>query len=1316
MRDNLEDLRGLEGLSGLSDQERSAWVRLNSDKLKGKSSRFADRLYRNQQYIKKFGIDSFNSYDKDQRDEIYKDTVAKEAFAKRWSPYTDKKGADGNFIVDPNKGMGNAEEFQKYFAMDADSQIELMRSGWKPTPQMNKELKQKRENEKKILTGQDAWLGAPAYAQGAATFAKLNSRPDEETLLREKNNKILEGIYAKSLKRRESKLQPQIDDYLVNTISTLSDSEVYSAFMKKITADKNNIGNGQFKAFFHDGKNLEDEVKNFSIDDMRMYLAREKVLTDNLGVGAAHDALTNYAKEYIHDHQSKWTYAGLLAKDVGISVLSYTADKINGIRQLYDLTQGNSVVWIDNKGNVVAPDQVKTDRNGNKYYINEEGKATDIKQTKMSVADLDYLGKDAQGYTRDAMWNNQFWSDAEQYGTLNWDEQRQYKKLGASPYKVVYKPGDESDLLYETIKMTSFGIADAASMAIPVAGKSLGTAMTLSKGASMINKSARIVGKGLQYASKAAKGVQPTVGAAAIGHAYGRGVFGENLAQNMQQLEESTYTNARQNFLKNYKDNKDFKDQVDRDVQAEFKRLKSAQNRYLAASEGSSRIVDKDLNDKVLMDRARQKVSNSYINKGAQDIQNSDGYFDMVGKASESASDAAMTAAITDGLKYSLVNNFGYRKFLFNTAADRTASAIRRMSERVSEGENKRLLSKSALEGNKLKTIGKIAASQAWGGAWTNFTDEMQSWGGKQINQDRFSAYLNGFYNGQAADDTYRTMDAVASYFTGALGSLAKDTTWNAGLVGALGSIATFAPNITSIANTVSTRSGREAWRKASLGEKVNMLFSNGILNEYYAKKQGETEVKQYVETVNKLLDEQDNFSILKDAIALDRANLDVSNQEDKDVLNFLKGVKAISLLHQFQNDSGLQDQSNSRIKKWLRSKFGGNENALSAVASQSSILTKALSEVEDIANGNLDEEATKKLLSEYYAKNPGIEQSEETSKQALADMTANAKALLDAEKTWQDVNDKLDEVERDRGSRVSPLVRGKLLERAALDGFLSEKIDALEKKISGGKVNTSVTSTPETWGNKKAIESMVLSMEKSKRDLSKAIDKSKAKLDETQTKLKEFESSHDIESLDELQAASYKTLVNDRDAARLQYEYTLNAMDKLKSRQDKMRTMSTEDNSRVLSKEEILALPSEDRARMLNDDNKENYSKEQQEQIDELKKELTMKDPSILQSIQDQARLLKQKNANSSAYEMMLNNPEAAASEFEAQAGLDATVAKDLAYRRYAENVNEVIRKLNSIDGVNLDEVRNAVYKNLRVLHPNILEYLEQIALQSAH
>ena len=1309
MEKNLEGLKGLKGLSGLSSQERAAWSKLNADKLRGKTSRFANILYDNQQYIKKFGIESFNAYNKDQRDKIYKSTIARETITELYSPYTDKKDKLGNFIIDKNKGVGNAELFNKIYNMSPDSQIELAESGWKTTPQIESMLKEEHKKKQAYISNSSAWAGASPWAQSAVAVGTSWHEPTHEEFSRSSNNKIFERIYNKDLKKKEESLQPEIDNYYLNVIGELSDSEVKSQFMKAITPSKSNIGNGQLAAFFHDGKSIESEVKDFSIDDMRMYLAKSKVLTDNLGIGAAHDALDNYAKEYINDHQSKFTYAGLLAKDIGISVLSYTADKINSIRQLYDLTQGDSIVWIDNKGNVIAPNQVKTSSNGSKYYINEDGKATPVKQTKMSVADLDYLGKDANGNTRDAIWNNQFWSDAEQYGTLNWDEQRQYKKLGASPYKVVYKPGDDSDLLYETLKMTSFGIADAVSMAIPVFGETIGSAMQVTKAASMLSKAANVVGKGVYYTSKAAKAIQPTIGATAIGHAYGRGVFGEALAQNMQQLEESTYTHAQKNFLDNYANNKQFKAQVDKNIQSEFNRLKNAQKRELEASEGNRRIVDQDLNDKVLMEKARQIVSSAYVDRGSKEIQSSDAYFDMVGKASESASNAAMTAAITDGAKYTIVNNFGYRKFLFNTAADRAASAARRLSKNVSENEG-RLTFKSLLEDTKAKSLalGKIVLRQGWGGAWTNFTDEMQSWGGKQINQDRFSSYLNGFYNGQASDDTYGAMDAVASYFNGAMASLAKGTTWSAGLVGAPGSLFTFAPNITSIATTIGTKRGREAWRKASFGERANMIFSNGVLNEYYGKKQGEAEVRKYVETINNLLDEQDNFSILKSAVALDRASIDVENQEDKNALTYLKGIKAISLLHQFQDDSGMKDQSDSRIKKWLKGRFGEGENTLGAVASQSTILTKALSEIEDLANGNLDEETAKNYLSEYYAKNPTIEQSEDNNRRALEEMSQNARTLQEAESTWQDINSKFDTVERGRGSKIAPIVRSNLLDRAALDGFISERLDALEDKISGNKVNTSTESTAETWGTKEAIKEQVLSMERTKRDLNKAINNAKDRLDKATAKLNEYEESHDIENLDDIATIEYQGLLNDVVAAKLQHEYTINSMDKLKSRQEKMRAMGEEESSRVLSKDEILVLPSESRARMLNDVNRSNYSKEQLEQIDALKNELTLKDPSLLQSIQDQARLLKQKRANASAYEMMLNNPEAAYTEFEAQSGVDATVARDLTFKRCSESINNVIRKLNSLEGVNQDDIRESVYRNLRVLNPRLLDYLD--------
>lgn len=1306
----LRGLKGLRGLEGLSQQERDAWRRVNASKLEGKSAQYEDRLYANQQFVKKFGMDAFNSFNKDQRDYIYKNTIVNELYTDLYSPYTDKVGTDGKYIVDPNKGMGSEAEFKKYYAMDADSKLELIRSGWKPTPQIESELKKERDMKLATISNSNAWVGAPNYAQGAVTASFIFREPIHEELSRSENNKILEGIYARDLKKREEELQPEIDDYYLNTIGKLSDSEVKSQFMKALTPSDTNIGNSQLLAFFHDGKNVEDEVKNFSIDDMRMYLAKFKVLNDRLGADAAYTALYNYAKEYISDHQGKLTYAGLLAKDIGIGILSYTADKVNGMRQLLN-TGKKSVVWIDNKGNVVAPDQVRTAKNGDKYYINDDGKVTAIKQTKMSVTDLDYLGKDAEGNTRSDFLNNQFWADAEQYGTLDSNEIKQYKKLGASPYKVVYKPGDDSDLLYETIKMTSFAIADAASMLIPGYGETVGAAMQTTKAASLLGKAISTLGKGIYYTSKLAKAAQPTISATAIGHAYGRGVFGEALTQNMQQLEEYAYTFAQKNFHDNYNSNKQFKDQVDKDVQTEFNKLKNIQKAELNTSEGNKEIANQGLTDEALMEKAKQIVSSTYIDRGVKDIQNSDDYFDMVGKASESASDAAMTAAITDGAKYILVNNFGYRKFLFNTAADRAASSARRLARNLSEKESRRLLFKSLIDGKKLKTIGKITASQAWGGAWTNFTDEMQSWGGKQINQDRFSSYLSGFYNGQASDDIYGAIDAVTSYFNGAMASLAKGTTWKAGLVGATGSLTSFAPNVASIATTISTKRGREAWRKASLGEKVNMIFNNGVLNEYYGKKQGESEIKRYVDIVNKLLDEQDNFSILKSAVALDRASIDVSNQEDKNAITYLKAVNAISLLHQFQSDSGIKDQSSSRIKRWLKNKFGEGENTLGAVASQSTILTKALSEIEDLANGNLSEESAKNYLSEYYAKNPTVEQSEDNNKRALEEISQNAKTLIEAENTWQDINSKLDMVEKDRGSKISSNVRSRLLERAALDGFLSERLDALEDKISGNRINTSTESTAETWGTKEAIKKQVLSMERTERDLNKDIIAAKNRLDSATTKLNEYKKNHDIENLDNIATTEYIGLLNNVEAAKLQYEYTINSMDKLKSRQEKMKAMSKEESSRVLSKDEILALPSEARARMLNNLNRSNYSKEQLEQIDALKNELTLKDPSLLQSIQDQARLLKQKNANASAYEMMLENPEAAYTEFEAQDGVDATISRDLFFRRYSESINNVIRKLSSLSNikdVSQDDIREAIYKNLRVLHPKILDYLD--------
>ena len=219
----LKGLKGLRGLEGLSQQERDAWRRVNASKLEGKSAQYEDRLYANQQFVKKFGIDAFNSFNKDQRDYIYKNTIVNELYTDLYSPYTDKVGTDGKYIVDPNKGMGSEAEFKKYYAMDADSKLELIRSGWKPTPQIESELKKERDMKLATISNSNAWVGAPNYAQGAVTASFIFREPIHEELSRSENNKILEGIYARDLKKREEELQPEIDDYYLNTIGKLSD-------------------------------------------------------------------------------------------------------------------------------------------------------------------------------------------------------------------------------------------------------------------------------------------------------------------------------------------------------------------------------------------------------------------------------------------------------------------------------------------------------------------------------------------------------------------------------------------------------------------------------------------------------------------------------------------------------------------------------------------------------------------------------------------------------------------------------------------------------------------------------------------------------------------------------------------------------------------------------------------------------------------------------------------------------------------------------------------------------------------------------------
>lgn len=1266
-------------------------------------------LYNNKQFIDKFGIEKFNSMidNPDDRRALYENTLVDEAFYQAFNPFFDddenKTGANGE-LYDASKGMGR--NFFKYNLMSPEAKRELLESGWLTKSEIDEKIS-KQQQETHQMHMDPRFAGTEGGSAAIFSYNMLG-KDLEESIDRGQNDKLIERIYSNDLKEKTNELAPVVDQYYTENISQMSDDEVKSNFMKAIKPDEGEGAAYIYSAYFNDnGNSNESETEKFSIDDMRQFLAKKAVYDYYLGPEAGYDALNNQGKEYINDHQAWYTYAGLLAKDIAISTASYTADKWNSVRRIglmaQDATDGDVSAWITNDGKVVKSDNVSQGEDGQYYYTDESGKVIPVHQQQLSRIALDDMGYDSDGNERGWFNNAQFWTNAEQFGTMDENELAQYKKLGYSPYKVVYKPGDESDIWYEAIKMTSFGLADMASNFIPAGGVTAGTNM-IARAAKMtgaMTKAMEIGGKGLYYTSRAAQKAMPVIGATAIGNAYGRGVFGETFAGNMQQIEQSVADQAQREVHNLYTTNKDYKASVDAEVEQRYRELAAEQQAQILASEGQMRILDSKANEDALRGRALQEVLNKRTSQWEKDYKNSDMYGKALEEAAQSASDAALTSSITTAAKYTAVN-YGWRRFLFKTPSEMSAtyrrSAIEGLSETTNAAGKKRLASKFDFltSGAQTRELAKTVGSQMWGGAWTNATDELQSGGGRRINEDRMSQFISGMYNGKALDARYSVMDGIYSYFHGAVAALAAENTYRAGLVGGLGSMTSFTPNLTSL---VTAKNFRQTWKNSSLGEKMNMVLANGVLNEYYAKKQGKLQLKSTVDLVNKMLDETNDFEAIDQAIALDMASIDATNPEDTNALLFLKAVQSIDLLNRFKEDK---------------------EAAM--VGEESTVMQKAMTTIEKLSDpSKLTEEEKTDFLTQYYAENPGTAQSESQNEIALQELQQRAQRLQEASETYAEVGNTLAKVENSRGTKIPNQVRARLVQRLTLDKFLTDRTAELEEKITGSRTPSTSESTIESYGTESHQKSQVRATESLIKSLEKEITKAEDKLTEANKDMEDYNSTPQNDQGFVRKGQLQKAIDN----ARIQVEHLNNIKRGLSlelSRFSEQAVVSWMDgkpvqyetkaktSDRVLTADEILRLNPQDRARMLDQNNFDKYSDAQKAEITKLKSDLTVKDPSLLDDIQNQANLTQRIEANRRAYVMMLENPEAAAYQLESDMGKYTLEARAVHMDRQATAIGDYLHKLfkeGKYGGDSVEAVRNRIYRNLRVLDKSLLEYM---------
>lgn len=1438
-------LKGLDGLNSLKPEEQNAFISTISDQL-GHSGNFRQReqraniIYMNQRFIDTFGRDAFNKMN-DGSEESFKlrnnylkeQTINK--IGQEWGNPFNKDGTRNN-----NKGLG--ADWERFQELSPDAKLKLMESDYL-TPKEFEDTWQKEVNKyarykEATNKGFSGFLKNAAQSMNVTGGLYTNidndtNEMDNEGVKRFKkdaNQKIFDRIYNEDVDNTTSKLSNEVSKAYYDLLN-LDDNQIKKAFYREIKKgsykDKNgmpNAGIGPYEAY-----KGESEMQDFTIDDMRQTLAKKKVYEAYLSPTMAATALNNEAQRYIKEHQGSIEKTALFAKDVAISTMSYTADKINGIAELYRASadkadpKGKPIVMVDDMGNIV--DRTKTHvystRNGELFYRDGNGKFHSVFRKQIDRTTLHNMGKNQDGsdiqgaFGTDWMTlNPQYWTRAEQFGTLDADEQKQYEKIGFSPYKVMYDPNEESDLWYESFKMMSFGIADMAAQLIPfgvgTVGKALSTASKVGKLARGFGKVLDTTGKLLTSETKVGAGIQGVSGALGIAYAYDRGAFQETLQQNLANAEEAVVTRGRNEIYDKYNTDKEYKAEVDKLINARAVKMKAEYKAQLQ-KDGGNKIVDEKLLDKMLHSKAQEAVLGELLQNRIQELKSSKDYGDLMQKAINGAGDAAFNTFLPEAIKYGLVNTMGHRKFLYSNPTGVTkkiSSTLKGLKEITTKDGRLRLAtdaSKFLTRGDKLKQLGKTAASQAWGGAWTNGTDDMQVDAAERINEDSFNRYLNSFQNGEALADTYGPVDGLFSYLKGLQNSTGQETTFNAATVGALGSLVNFAPHFTNIAK-LATKEGREFYKNNYLrraerdadgkllknedgtvkyrdlgkwenfGDKLGFFIQNGVLNTYYGNKQAERDLQSHADYLNNILDSYNDFKAIEALVASNIASENAINAGDAKTIQFIKAIYAINALRSLGNNSKDPASISSVIEKNKR---------LIEKASQLNL---------EEGKNPFSEEELKQLLAEYYSANPGIEQTEANSQKALYTIAKNAQKLQEAADAFNKANEELDKMEKSKGITMDPEVKTRLSLQQALDGHWRERNEKMKSEIDDPSSDTKPTDPNviiASVGGRKNAQTLIPVYDKQRAELHKELSEQEEKTKklreeaekvdkevneakesvegmltpELQKKQKEAHAELDNsinqeKYLDDLitrtagKRQSLKTSIDDAQVEENTQRTALaekslqEAQSKLEEAQkkkagwidetgkakkrhgkqvekinkeiaelEKTVNQRKEDlersKERVLTADEIFSLDPVTRARMMEKENRDLYSKEQQREIERLEERLLMRDPDALQKIQDISLLTQRIEKNQDAYSRILQNPEAAAVDFESQRAMAAEAAYGLINRRNAESIaaflNEYDEAMKTHSDIGEEAKNYFAFRILRKIAPTLLDIIDE-------
>jgi hypothetical protein len=1203
-------IQGLRGVYDLSNKDYDKWYKAQDEAGKIRydySKEDIDRLYRNQQFIKNYGMDLFNSLDKDQRDAYHRAIILDQVKRERF---------------------GDNQDIYNQLSLLSDDNLQklLENDDFKSDQQIQEEYESvKKERLASIdeLSPSKNPFGAMAAAEGglSSILYSTDLEDDRKRGLEEKRNKLLDDAVNSEAKKQKANVAPLAKSYKENMLEAFGDNkisidDINEAF--EAWAQNSNYYNA-FK---------DDTFKNFTTEDKIEALSNAQAIASSTGNSyLAIRSLDNDMRNFVADNQSKWDQYLIGSK---MWTTTYVSDMVNTVLPVVEL----AIAVKDGKQGLKAALE------GKSHYSDDVGFLISPK----------------------------YWDNVSNYNLWTRDaQQKAIENGGLSDASLVFREEDENGIWHtylEGQKMSGFIASEITkALLLKSAGKAVeATGIGLGRGLSF----ARNVERGVNFMQRATSGVS-IAQAYAMGvyeettqKALQR--YENTLDRSLSDVINNTIINSPEyqelinRLTQKYLD-EDTKYNQTIGKELNQWRIPSEENaRYKATQEVYANIRSKFLNEDGTINDALLEQSFGTDEEGNPITLNDKGLKTRK-SATEQATDDALYGFIVDWVIEYLRNTtlaWHRRKWMYQGSTRAIPKATNRVKGLI-QREGKVMADPS----KTLKYAKRLwgASKGVIGGATSNYNDDLTTAFSEGLVLGDYDNYLTKQYDPDAEIAAYKWLDSfndglynLSSAASAVREMATSDQALRDAKIGGLGSLP-FSPLSIAmgVVNARMNRASNEYARQMSgrttltFADKINNWISNPITGGYVEALNNEAQLEKHAATINKIY--EDNKDKLEDFAKLAlymhsdaqgaKSIMELKDQRAADAIDIALTLARLAET----SDAALQLPAVKDAIEAMERWEGNTGNSVTNVP----IIKKTLQNIFRISPNeafNEDiEEARNRDIQEYMRYNNGS-----TEEEARERISKNVNDLIEVIKRYDKFSKKLQSANMEI---YDDALKNAIVSSNLMSLSYKERLDQIEKEINGGtlfdkKGNITRKLNPSArFNTKKAYEADIAQREEeiAKQEeriatLKEEIEKHKkdykrAKFETNEngeyTGKRSYEEARDVKATANTHIGSLKFRLNLLEESLKTKKADLEA---LKAEGGK-KFESTENTDEIIRAEEILAMHPEDRAYMLAPYNRKNFRGAQIKEINKAIELLNKKDPSLVQKIADASELSKRLNDN---------------------------------------------------------------------------------------